>query len=104
MNHYKLKISYAGQNYFGWQIQKETELTIQGQLEKAFRFATGIKKFKTIGSGRTDAGVHALGQTVLIELKEMLPEAAFLKGVNQQLPSDIKILSVEEVDKKEHRE
>lgn len=102
MNHYKLKISYAGQNYFGWQIQKETELTIQGQLEKAFRLATGIKKFKTIGSGRTDAGVHALGQTVLIELSEILPEAAFLKGVNQQLPLDIKILSVEKVDSRFH--
>ena len=44
MNYYKLKISYAGQNYFGWQIQKETELTIQGLLEKALRAATGIKK------------------------------------------------------------
>ena len=47
MNYYKLKISYAGQNYLGWQIQKDSKLTIQGQLEQSIVAATGIKRFKT---------------------------------------------------------
>ena len=69
---YKLDISYDGQNYFGWQIQKETDLTIQGKLNKAFLEATNIKRFSTIGSGRTDTGVHALAQAVLLETEHKL--------------------------------
>ena len=100
--YYKLKISYAGQNYFGWQIQKDTDLTIQGQLNIALCGATGLNDFKLIASGRTDAGVHALGQVVLVKSAKKLPSRVFLKGVNQRLPKDIKIISVDEVDEKFH--
>ena len=61
-----------------------------------------ITKFKTIGSCRTDAGVHALSQAVLLESGVQLPESVFLKGVNQRLPSDIKINQVCTVDDNFH--
>ena len=95
---YKLVIAYNGHNYHGWQIQKETGLTIQGQLEIAFRGSTGINAFKTIGSGRTDAGVHALAQVVLLEVEKSLPDSVFLKGVNERLPHDVQIISVTHED------
>jgi tRNA pseudouridine38-40 synthase len=95
---YKLVIAYNGHNYHGWQIQKETDLTIQGQLEIAFRGSTGINAFKTIGSGRTDAGVHALAQVVLLEVEKKLPDSVFIKGVNERLPEDIQIISVAHAD------
>ena len=99
---YKIKIAYNGQRYYGWQIQTETEFTIQGQLNKAFQATTGLKNFKTIGSGRTDAGVHAFGQIVLFETENNLPEEVFFKGVNQQLPNDIKIIEVEKTNHQFH--
>jgi len=95
---YKLYISYDGQRYSGWQIQKETELTVQGKLNQAFWAVTNISNFKTVGSGRTDAGVHALGQVVLLEVDKKLPNEVFIKGVNQRLPSDIRVNRVESTD------
>ncbi len=100
--YYQITLAYDGQKYFGWQIQSETDSTIQGILNNSFKEATGITKFRTIGSGRTDAGVHALEQVVLFEVLNKLPESVFLKGVNQRLPSDIKIMSVKEVDQSFH--
>ena len=103
MNYYKLKISYAGKKIIlVGKFKKKQSLRYKVVRKGTSWAATGIKKFKTVGSGRTDAGVHALGQTVLVEMKEELPEAAFLKGVNQQLPSDIKILDVEKVNNSFH--
>lgn len=99
---YKLLISYDGQQYFGWQIQKETDQTIQGQLNLAFKEVTGLTNFKTIGSGRTDTGVHALGQVVLLEADEKLPEQVFFKGMNQRLPQDIQIINMEFCDSSFH--
>ena len=99
---YKLTLSYCGARYYGWQVQQETTETIQGKLNTAFSKATNISSFKSIGGGRTDTGVHALGQVARIECSNDLPESVFLKGVNNHLPKDIRILSVEKVDKDFH--
>ncbi len=99
---YKLTLSYCGARYYGWQIQTETTETIQGKLNNAFKKATNSSEVKTIGAGRTDAGVHAFGQIVRLECENDLPPSAFLKGVNNHLPHDIKILAVEKVDDRFH--
>ena len=99
---YKLKISYDGHDFYGWQVQTETSQTIQGQPNDAFKGATGIVDFKTIGSGRTDSEVHAHEQVVLLECEKKLPEQVFLKGVNQQLPNSIYIWDVSLVDEDFH--
>jgi len=99
---YKLKLSYCGAKYLGWQIQTKTSETIQGKFNTAFINATNILQFKTIGASRTDTGVHAFGQIVRVESNENLPEDAFLKGVNNHLPKDIRVVDVEKVDEKFH--
>src|SRR5262245_35429009 len=58
---FKLSIEYAGTRYSGWQIQKNAR-TVQGELQRAIEAATGQRRFELYGSGRTDAGVHALLQ------------------------------------------
>ena len=60
MPRFKLTIEYAGTRYSGWQIQKNAR-TVQGEIDRAVRTVTGRKDFELYGSGRTDAGVHALG-------------------------------------------
>ncbi|HKB13991.1 MAG TPA: hypothetical protein VKD69_25175, partial [Vicinamibacterales bacterium] len=62
MPRFKLTIEYAGTRYSGWQIQKNAR-TIQGEIDRAVRSVTGRADFELYGSGRTDAGVHALAQT-----------------------------------------
>ena len=63
----KLTIEYAGTRYSGWQIQKNAR-TVQGEIERAVREATGVRDFELYGSGRTDAGVHALAQCAHVDL------------------------------------
>ena len=60
MPRFKLTIEYAGTRYSGWQIQQNAR-TVQGEIDRAVRTVTGRKDFELYGSGRTDAGVHALG-------------------------------------------
>lgn len=91
--HYQLQLQYDGFDYQGWQIQKKRELTIQGQLNMALEKITKSKKIETIGSGRTDAGVHALGQVVKIALPQKLPLSALNQGLNSLLPDDIRVIS-----------
>ena len=64
---FKLTIEYAGTRYSGWQIQKNAR-TIQGELDRAIRDVTRITNFELYGSGRTDAGVHALAQVAHLDL------------------------------------
>ena len=86
---FKLTIEYDGTAYHGWQRQK-TEPTIQAAIETALavmlRRPVGL-----IGSGRTDAGVHALGQTAHFRTGTRIAPQAFLKGLNSLLPADIVI-------------
>ena len=94
MRTYKLTIAYDGTSYQGWQRQANTENTIQGILEKAISDEAGYP-VEIDGSGRTDAGVHANGQTASVILPGQVEEEFFTGKVNARLPEDIRILSSE---------
>ena len=95
LHKYKLKISYDGTNYSGWQKQPNG-VTIQELLWKALETCTG-QDLKLIGSGRTDAGVHAFGQTANFKCETRLNSEAFQNGLNSLLPNDIVIKKCESV-------
>lgn len=94
MRNYKMTIAYDGTKYQGWQRQSGTELTIQETLEKAISGFVGYS-VQINGSGRTDSGVHAWGQTADVKLSGRVDEARFRDCVNSALPEDIKIRKVE---------
>ena len=94
MARYKLTIEYAGTRYSGWQIQNNAR-TVQGELARVIADVTGTKKFELYGSGRTDAGVHALAQVAHLDIINSLPADTLLRRLNDGLPSDINILSLE---------
>ena len=73
----KFIIEYKGTNYSGWQIQKKQN-TIQGELKKAFQILLPNQNINIIGSGRTDAGVHATGQVASVNLPEANSLSVFL--------------------------
>ena len=92
---YKLLIQYRGTSFGGWQVQDSKTRTIQGEINSAFFKMTKLENFKTIGSGRTDAGVHALGQVIRLETNAQIPKEGLLKGLNDLLPSEIRVMKVE---------
>jgi len=89
---FKLTVEYAGTRYSGWQIQKNAR-TIQGEIDRAVRTVTGRKDFELYGSGRTDAGVHALAQVAHLDVSTTLPPDTVRRRLNDELPGDINILS-----------
>ena len=94
MNKFKLLIEYDGTNYVGWQKQ-ENGNSIQGEIEKALLKLTG-EKIILFGAGRTDAGVHALGQVAHFDLKKEFKAANIRDGLNQHLrPQPIAILKAD---------
>ena len=100
MQNYKLIIEYDGTDYHGWQVQAE-DVTIQATIQNALSLMT--KEFVILhGSGRTDAGVHALGQTASFKTNTLIPAEAFVAGLNSLLPNDIVIRSCEPVDETFH--
>lgn len=102
MSTYKALFSYDGSAYEGWQIQPHTEATIQGQINKALRKIVKTDDIKTQGSGRTDAGVHALAQVCKIAIPISIDSSALVKAINSHLPRDIRCMSVEVVDDSFH--
>jgi tRNA pseudouridine38-40 synthase len=88
-NNYRLVIEYDGSNFHGWQKQND-DRTVQGEIEKALAVMTG-KDVVINGSGRTDAGVHALGQVANFKCDSDLGPETFQKGLNGLLPDDIVI-------------
>ena len=92
MPRFKLTIEYAGTRYSGWQIQKNAR-TVQGEIDQAARSVTGRKDFELYGAGRTDAGVHALAQVAHLDVSTNLPPDTLRRRLNDELPSDINILS-----------
>jgi tRNA pseudouridine38-40 synthase len=92
---YKLTIAYDGTNYVGWQIQKNG-LAVQAVLEKALRRISG-ETIRPVGSGRTDAGVHALAQVAHFDLNWGHTALDLQKALNSLLPVDIVIRDVEAV-------
>lgn len=101
MKNYKLIIQYEGTRYKGWQRQETTENTIQGKLEQIFSKMEG-RKVEVTGSGRTDAGVHALGQVANVQLETAMSQEEIMDYVNQYLPEDIALISVTEVSERFH--
>jgi tRNA pseudouridine38-40 synthase len=96
----KLTLAYDGSPFNGWQIQPGLP-TIQGLLSAAIGRMTGEKVLPQ-GSGRTDAGVHALGQVASFTTESTIPPENFMKGLNSNLPEDIRVLSVEEAPAEFH--
>jgi tRNA pseudouridine38-40 synthase len=98
---FKLTIEYAGTRYSGWQIQKNAK-TIQGEIDRAVRIVTKRRDFELYGSGRTDAGVHAAGQVAHLDVSTPLAPAALVSRLNDELPSDINIISAAVVPHRFH--
>ncbi len=96
MRNLKLVLAYDGSEFSGWQVQPDAA-TIQGTLASAIGRITGEKVLPQ-GSGRTDAGVHALGQVVTFVIESNVPTSNLLKALNDVLPTSIRILEVEEVE------
>ena len=97
----KLTIEYAGTRYSGWQIQQNAR-TIQGEIDRAIREATDVVEFELYGSGRTDAGVHALAQVAHLDIHTSLPAETLRRRINDALPTDIVILRAEPVRHRFH--
>jgi tRNA pseudouridine38-40 synthase len=98
---WKVTLEYDGTRYRGWQSQKNTDRTVQGVLVRAAKelFAEDIS---IGGAGRTDAGVHALAQVAHLKAKKAIPEADIAWGLNERLPFDVNVLTVEKAAPRFH--
>lgn len=101
MRNIRLKVSYEGTRYQGWQKQETSDNTIQGKLEKVISRMCG-EDIAVQGSGRTDAGVHALGQIVNFHTSCEMPLPDMLQYMNQYLPEDIAVTEIDEVAQRFH--
>ena len=98
----KLILEYDGTNYHGWQSQAGSGgPTIQDALELALKALTN-EECKTFSSGRTDAGVHALGHVANFRTRSSIPAGAWAPAINHVLPPDIRVLASEEVSEDFH--
>jgi tRNA pseudouridine38-40 synthase len=86
-------LEYAGTRYSGWQKQKNAR-TVQGEIERAVASVTGQRQFECQGSGRTDAGVHALMQVAHLDVHTNLPPDTLRRRLNDELPPDVNILAI----------
>lgn len=96
MHCYKLLISYDGTHYSGWQIQPNAN-SIQQHLQEALQKILGYPSPPIAGSGRTDAGVHALGQVAHFKMEHEVNERRLCASFNGLLPQDIRVKYVEQV-------
>jgi tRNA pseudouridine38-40 synthase len=101
MPRFKLYIEYAGTRYSGWQIQKNAR-TVQGEIDRVIARLSGRHDFELYGSGRTDAGVHALEQVAHLDLQTRLSPEEIVQAANDDLPSDINLLRAERVPHRFH--
>ena len=92
----KLEIEYDGTDFYGWQIQPKLR-TVQGEIQDKLETILG-HKINLIGAGRTDVGVHALGQVANFKTTSELSKNSIINGLNGLLPDDIVIRKIEEVD------
>lgn len=100
MRNIKLTIEYDGKDFKGWQKQPN-KLNIQGEIEKAIENITG-EKVELIASGRTDAGVHALGQVANFKTNSTMPIEKIPLAINSQVKNSIRVQNAEEVDENFH--
>src|SRR6201981_1015567 len=96
----KLILSYDGAEFSGWQVQPDA-VTVQGTLASALGRITGEKVLPQ-GSGRTDAGVHALAQVMTFVTSSPVPTENFLKALNDILPASVRVLDVKEMPPEFH--
>ena len=94
MTNYRMLVHYDGTRYNGWQKQGDTDNTIQQKLETILSRMTG-EQVDVHGAGRTDAGVHARGQVAQFRLTEERSPKEILSYINEYLPDDIGVLSVD---------
>lgn len=100
MRNIRMTLEYDGTAYAGWQRQKNG-LSIQQVLEEKIAVMTG-EAVKVVGSGRTDAGVHALAQVAHFRTASAVPARNFLLGLNSLLPRDIAVIRLEEAPEDFH--
>ena len=99
---YKLTIAYDGTRYFGWEHQPGKD-TIQGKIETVLQRMCNMNEIpEVIGAGRTDAGVHARGQIAKFRTEADMTAEQIREYVNCYLPSDIRIVRVEEAGERFH--
>ena len=96
MRRLKAIISYDGTQFSGYQVQPG-ERTVQAELERVLTIMHKGSHVKVVASGRTDAKVHATGQTIHFDTPLTIPVEKYMKALNVQLPKDIRVLSIEEV-------
>ncbi|MFJ7734660.1 tRNA pseudouridine(38-40) synthase TruA [Lysinibacillus sp. NPDC097231] len=96
MRRLKVVISYDGTHFSGYQVQPG-ERTVQAELERVLAMMHKGEKIKVTASGRTDARVHATGQTLHFDTPLAIPVEKYMKALNVQLPKDIRVMTVEEV-------
>lgn len=94
MRTYKLTAAYDGSRYQGWQRQENTDCTIEGVIERTAEVVIGYP-VDIHGSGRTDRGVHAKGQTASMILRGKIDSRQFQAEMNRRLPEDIRIVGTE---------
>lgn len=100
MNNYKLTIQYDGTNYSGWQIQDNAP-TVQQRIKDAIELVLK-EEINLIGSGRTDTGVHALGQVANFTSEENIDIYKFVYSINSLIPDDISITKMQQVNSEFH--
>ena len=100
MRNLKLILSYDGSDFSGWQVQPDA-VTVQGTLASAIGRITGEKVLPQ-GSGRTDAGVHALAQVATFVTESSVPTPNFVKALNDILPASVRVLDVADVPPEFH--
>ncbi len=101
MARFRLDCEYEGTRYSGWQVQKNAR-TVQGEIMNAVRQVCNTGDFELYGSGRTDAGVHALRQTAHLDVQTVLPPHVLRMKINDALPADINVLRVDKANKHFH--
>lgn len=101
LKNYRMVLEYDGSRYDGWQKQGNTDRTIQGKLEGILERMAGAT-VELHGSGRTDAGVHALAQTANFHLDIKMTEREIKDYLNQYLPEDIRVISLDRVGERFH--
>lgn len=101
MSRFRLTLEYEGTKYSGWQLQKGGR-SVQGEILDACHDLFGDAKTDLYGAGRTDSGVHATGQVAHLDVITDLPPLRIKYGINDRLPADISIISVEEADPRFH--
>lgn len=101
MRNFKIGLTYDGSRYKGWQRLRNTDSTIQGKLENVLSCMLGTD-VEVIGSGRTDAGVHAVGQVANFYAETGMTCKEIMQYLREYLPEDIGVCSVEEVDARFH--